>query len=163
MQTRSSFGCFSSSIWAQRGLGDRQPTSGGHVSRINVDFWVWRLGDPRASVNVWQQSSAGVFWGKHHHIILIKSTTIADFTGNHTFCVIFEAKPSDLSRNTSVNVKIGVYPRTYLWLQEGRWVQRQKTPSLDCWPTSSRTGRPRKPGCRDGQTLGKHHLPFDNH
>lgn len=133
-----------------------------HIIRINVDFWACYLiikpaaaieeaarpGDLRVSVSGWQQSSFGVFCGKHDHIILIKSPTMADFISNHTLPFFFEAKPSDLCWTTSSNIRIGIYSLTYLWLQEDHWVQTQMKPSLDCWPTSSRTGRRRKKRCQ---------------
>lgn len=95
----------------------------GHISGLNVDLWVSyltikptatieeavTLGDLRASVSEWQQSSVGVFCWKHDHIILIKSTNIADFTSNHTLRIFFEGKPSDLCWTTSFNIGIGIY------------------------------------------------------
>lgn len=65
-----------------------------------------RLGDLRASASEWQQSSVGVSCGKQDHIILIKSTTVADFISNHTLGIFFEAKPSDLCWTRSFNIRI---------------------------------------------------------
>lgn len=137
----------------------------GHISGLNaikptaaIEEAV-RLGNLRASVSEWQQSSVGIFCWKHDHIILIKSTNIADFISNQTLRIFFEGKPSDLCWTTSFNIGIGIYQHIYDYRRINEFRDRWNLPWTADQPALAQVD-PEKNGCEWWPDIRKTYFNF---